>query len=60
MRKQDWIFLGKISEFRLQYDTVDLLTNEELLNEFLKESKKITDFWSLICYKTNLWRFVKL
>lgn len=60
MRKQDWIFLGKTSEFRLQYDTVDLLTNEEILNEFLKESEKVTNFWSFICYKTNLWRFVKL
>ena len=60
MRKQDWIFLGNTAEFRLKYDTVDLFTNEEILNEFLKKSKRITNFWHFICYKTNLWRFVKL
>ena len=60
MRKQDWIFLGKTAEFRLKYDTVDLFTNEEILNEFLKKSKRITNFCLFICYKTNLWRFVKL
>ena len=60
MQKQDWIFLGKIAEFRLKYDAVDLFTNEEILNEFLKKSKRIANFWHFICYKTNLWKFVKL
>ena len=60
MRKQDWIFLGKIAKFRLQYDTVDLFLNEEILHEFLNKSKRITNFWYFICYKTNLWKFVKI
>lgn len=60
MRKQDWIFLGKTSEFRLKYNTEDLLLNNDLLKKFLKESKRITNFWYFICYKTDLWRFVKI
>lgn len=60
MRKQDWIFLGKTSKFRLKYNTEDLLLNNDLLKKFLNESKRITNFWYFICYKTDLWRFVKI
>ena len=53
MRKQDLIFLGKTSEFSLQYSAQDLLIDENLRNEYLKEYDKVSYFWSFICYKTT-------
>lgn len=60
MRKQDWIFLGKTSEFRLKYNTEDLLLDDDLLKKFLKESKRNLKLWDFICYHSPLWKFVKL
>lgn len=60
MRTRDWIFIGKVAEFDLQYNTQDLLLDEKLCDEYIKKRDRLVNFWEFICYRTPLWRFVKV
>ena len=60
MRTQDWIFIGKLAEFDLQYSAQDLLIDEKLCDEYIKKRDRLVNFWEFICYHTPLWRFVKV
>jgi hypothetical protein len=60
MRTQDWIFVGKLAEFDLQYSAQDLLIDEKLCDEYIKKRDRLANFWKFICYHTPLWRFVKV
>ena len=60
MRTQDWIFIGKVAEFNLQYNAQDLLVDEKLCDEYIKKHNRVVNFWKFICYRTQLWGFVKV
>ena len=57
MERRGWIFMEKLSDLQLKYNTEDLIIDNNLYKKYLQEFDRVKAFWEFICYETELWQY---